>query len=273
MKKHLPLLLLAALFLPACKESRHIPDPRSAANDFLQKIGESRFQDAYESTAFAFRAQTNFRSFQATAKDLGLSTGTVSCRWLSDERREREAKLSGELTSAQGKSVPVRLTLILERNAWRVFALRTPTSNGNREADPFSLLGKGDSFESSANHEVPSLKVLQNLTATHLLLLNEATQKNDFREFYNKVSLAWQSQLTLKQLTDAFRPYVERKPDISSIAHLEPVFDVPAEIDSEGFLTLRGHYETQPYRTSFALRFIFEFPYWKLHGIQVQIQG
>ena len=272
MKKHFPIALAILFLLSACHVSRHLPGPRSAANDFLQKIGEGRFQAAYESTAFAFQAQTNFRSFQAIARDLGMNGGTISCKWVSDERKERDVKLAGELVSANGTIVPVRLTLIQERNTWRVFALRTPSPIGNGEENRFSLLGKGDAFNNSANHEVPSPKVLQDLTQSHLLLFNAAAQKNNFDSFYNKVSLAWQNRLTTKQLKDAFRPFIDSKADISNIKSLQPVFDQPPEVNSEGILTLAGHYETQPYRTLFALQFTFEFPYWKLYGIKVQIQ-
>ncbi|MCX6966923.1 MAG: hypothetical protein NTZ46_03930 [Verrucomicrobia bacterium] len=275
MRKDFPLVWIIAfsLLLAACKAPQQMPDPHSAANDFLQKIGESRFQEAYESTAFAFQAQTTFRNFQATAKDLGLSSGTVFCTWLKDERQERDVRLSGEFISASGKTVPVNLTLIQERNAWRVFALRTPTQIGNKEEDRFSLLGKGDGFNSSANHELPSPEALQNLTKSSLLLFNEAAQKGDFNEFYSKVALAWQNNLTVKQLKAAFAPFTDSKVDISEIKQLNPVWDTPPEINSEGILNVAGHYATKPYRTFFALQYIFEFPYWKLYGIQVQIKA
>jgi len=276
MRKHLPLVLLLgfALLLAACGKSRHISSPQSAANDFLQMIGESRFQEAYASTAFAFKAQTDFRSFQATARELGLSTGTIACKWVNVEPKHRETQLTGELLSANGATIPLRLTLTQERGEWRIFALLTP-SQGRRqkEEDRFSSMGKGDSFNSSANHEIPPLKTLRNLTLSSLLLLNDAARQSDFSDFYSKVSLSWQNQLTLNQLKEAFQPFTDSRADISGIQKLQPIFDVPPTVDTEGILNLVGHYETKPYRTTFALRFIYEFPYWKLYGINVQLQG
>ena len=274
MKKVLPLLLLIAVafVVTACKQHGQTPSPQSAADDFFQKISEARFQEAYDSTAFGFQAQTDFSSFQATAKELGLSTGTIARNWLSEQRAAEDVQLTGELLSATGSKVPVRLTLIRERKAWRVFALHTPTENGRKEEDIFSLVGKGSSFNSSANHALPSLKNLQILTARSLILFNRAAQQGDFADFYNNVSLLWQSQLTVTQLRQAFQPFIDSKADISAIQKLQPVFDVPPEISSEGILTLDGHYETTPHQVSFSLRFIFEFPCWKLYGIKVQTQ-
>jgi len=275
MKKYSPstfILVAVALLLAGC--TKHpVHNPRKAATEFLQKIGESRFQEAYDNTAFAFRAQTNFRSFQATAKELGLNAGTVSCNWRSEEIKDRDVKLTGELMSANGTTVPVRLTLIEERGEWRVFALRTPRERGNQEDDHFSLLGKGGSFNSSANHALPSPKILNDLTLSSLLLFNDAVLQRSFGEFYSKVSLAWQNQLTTTQLKQAFQPFIDAKVDLSDIQKLQPVFDTPPEITSEGILNIIGHYDTKPVRTFFSLKFIYEFPYWKLYGIEVKIRS
>ena len=275
MKKYSPrtlVLVAVALLMVACTKQPTL-DPRSAATEFFQTIGESRFQEAYDSTAFAFRAQTNFRSFQATAKELGLNAGTVSCNWQSEEIKDRDVKLSGELLSTDGTTVPVRLTLIEERGAWRVFALRTPRERGNQDDDRFSLLGKGASFNSAANHALPSPKVLNDLTLSSLMLFNDAVLQRSFGEFYSKVSLAWQNQLTTTQLKQAFQPFIDAKVDLSDIQKLQPVFDTPPEITSEGILNIIGHYDTKPVRTFFSLKFIYEFPYWKLYGIEVKIRS
>ena len=274
MKKYLSLarVLAVALLLVACN-ARPIPVPRSAATDFLQKIGESRFQDAYGSTTFAFQAQTNFRNFQATARELGLSTGTVSCKWLNEVRRDRDVRLTGEVMSAKGTATLVSLTMIHERGAWRVFALRTPRESGNKEEDRFSLVGKGFSFNSSANPEVPSPKILNSLTLNSLTLFNNAIQQRSFGEFYSKVSHEWQNHLTTSQLKRAFQPFIDSNVNLSEIQKLQPVYDTPPEITAEGILSLVGHYDTKPYRSSFSLRFIYEFPYWKIYGIEVHIQN
>ena len=81
--------LAAILGLAGCDDSPRSDSPRHAANEFFLEIGESHFQRAYDSTAFAFQAQTTFKNFQATARELGLSAGTVACNWTKVESGDK----------------------------------------------------------------------------------------------------------------------------------------------------------------------------------------
>ena len=45
------------------------------------------------------------------------------------------------------------------------------------------------------------------------------------------------------------------------------------KIGSDGVLVVKGYYETKPYRTTFMLRFIYELPYWRLYGVEVQLEN
>ncbi|MEI8233695.1 MAG: hypothetical protein WCH57_03305 [Verrucomicrobiota bacterium] len=263
--------LAVLLGLAGCDDSPHSDSPTHAANEFFLEIGESNFQRAYDNAAFAFQAQTTFKNFRATARELGLSAGTVACNWTKEETKDRDVKLTGEVMAANGTAVPVILTVIQERGSWRVFSLRTPGESGDKEEDRFSLLGKGASFNRLANREIPSQKVLRQLVLDNLLLFNSAIQKRSFAEFYSNVALAWQTQLTETQLGEAFKPFIDAKVDISGIHNLELIFDAPPEITAEGILLLRGHFNTAPCHTVFALRFAYEFPYWKLYGVEIQI--
>jgi hypothetical protein len=273
-----PVGFLTALFavllgLAGCDDSPYSDSPRHAGNEFFLEIGESHFQKAYDNTAFAFQAQTTFKNFEAITREMGLSAGTVSCNWTKEEAMDREVKLTGDITAANGATIPAILTVIRERGSWRVFSMHIPGQSGNKDADPFTLLGKGASFSQLANREIPSEAALNKLALDNLLLFNSAIQKRSFGEFYSKVALAWQAQLTETQLKQAFQPFIDGKVNISGIRTLTPVFDVPPEINTEGILLLKGHYDTTPYSTFFVLRFSYEFPFWKLYGVEVQIHG
>lgn len=264
-------LLAVLILLGGCHKSRLVKAPQQEARDFFQKLSESRFQEAYDSTAFSFQAQTNFKSFQATARELGLTTGTVVCDWTKEETSEREVKLTGEILAAAGTKVPMIVTLVKERGAWRIFSVRNPGDNGKKENDRFSLVGKGSAFNRSVNQEVPALPVLHRLTLESLVLFNEAVTQGNFGDFYNQVSAAWQNQLTVGQLKRAFQPFVDAKVNLRDIQGMQPVYDVAPEINTNGILLLKGHYETKPYRAFFVLQYMYEFPYWKLYGLEVQI--
>ncbi len=265
------LALFLCLWMAACG-SRRLPSVRQAADEFFLEIGENRLDEAYESTAFSFRARSSFKNFQAIAKELGLATGTVACNWTKEEIKDNDVKLTGEVMTASGTGIAVSVTFIEERGAWRVFSLLTPNESGKKEEDRFSLMGKGDAFIRSVNQEVPNEERLQEMVERSLTLFGNAIHTQNFHEFYTNVSQAWQNQLTEKQLKSAFQPFIDAKVTID-IKSSKPIFDKPPEINSEGLLVLLGHYDTKPYATTFRLRFIHEFPFWKLYGLEVQLRN
>lgn len=265
------LALLLCLGMAACNSSRHLPPARQSADEFFLKIGESRLQEAYNNTTFSFQAQSSFKNFQAIARDLGLTAGTVACNWTQEETKGADVKLSGDIMTASGTTVAISVTFIQERGAWRVYSLLTP-NGGKKEEDRFSLLGKGDAFTRSVNLEMPNKQRIQEIVERSLILFGNAIKTHDFHEFYTKVSLTWQKQLTEKQLKTAFQPFIDAKVDIN-IKDYTPVFDTPPEINSEGLLVLVGHYDTKPYVTTFRLRLTYEFPQWKLYGLEVQLKN
>ena len=267
-----PLLaLFLSLGMVACTP-HHLPPARQAANEFFLEIGENRLQKAYDNTTFSFQAQSSFKSFQAIAKELGLTAGTVSCTWAKEEPKGDDIKLTGEVMTASGTTVAISVTFLQERGAWRLYSLLTPNHNGKKEEDRFSLLGKGDAFTRSVNQEMPNEQRLQVIVDHSVTLFGNAIRTRDFHEFYSKVSLEWQKQLTEKKLQGAFQPFIDAKVDIN-IKGLQPVFDKPPEINSEGLLVLIGHYDTKPYVTTFRLRLTYEFPQWKLYGVEVQLRN
>ena len=241
------------------------------ANEFLTQIGSDKVQEAYDSTAFAFQAGQTFRSFQASVKDLGL-TQTSQVRWKQPESKDKEVDLAGDVVVGTGKTLPVTLKLIEERGQWRVFGLVTPKPDDPSRKTQFSLVGKGAAFNAADNHEVPAPAVLQRLVEESLIQFNEAIQKKNFEDFYNYVSLAWQGQLTPKRLQSAFQPFIDNAVNVGSVRSLIPTFDSPPEVNSEGLLILSGHYQSNPYKIYFDLRFTYEFPHWKLFGVDVQLR-
>lgn len=267
------LALASVLALGGCGRSHPAGSPRLEANDFFQKLGESRIGDAYKETAFSFQTQTSLKNFGAAARELGLTGGgTVICNWNKEESpAPDEVKLIGDISGKGGVNVPVVVTLIQERGTWRVYAVRKPGEHGKKEVDYFSLLGKGAELQAGAQ-EVPSAKVNQRLVLESMALFNDALQQQNFSDFYSQVSEAWQNQLTVGQLKQSFQPFIDAKVNLSDVQKMEPIFDAPPEINSDGILFLKGHCEAKPYQIYFVFRYVYEFPYWKLYGMEVQIR-
>lgn len=259
----------AALLLGGCSPKS---DPLSAAKQFFAEVDADRPDAAYASAAFGFRAEQSEKVFAQTIRELGLDE-VASAEWSPPEITGREARVPVIVQTKSGGAHSFVVTLVEESGVWRVYALRSPKGESSRRMDNrFSLVGKGAAFTDALSHPVPDDKEVRALIGETLLLFNDAIQQKSFAEFYERVSLAWQKQLTQGQLQRAFQPFIDKEVDLGGIRSVEVVIDQPPTINTEGLLLVSGHYPTSPYKVFFALKFVYELPRWKLFGIDVNLQ-
>lgn len=266
---HYLLTLGVLALLAGCSKE---PDPIQSANEFFADISKGKIDEAYNSAAFAFKASSTPKTFEATARDLGLTAKTVSCTWKETTIHDNEAKLTGAVVSANGANIPVSVTFIQERGLWRLFALHTPKDHGSPAfgaTNVFTTVGKGISFNTAATRELPPESVIQRLVEDSLVQFNDAIQRRTFADFYNNISYSWQQQLTLHRLERAFQPFIDKQVNLGPLRGAIPIFDTPPAIDSDGLLVVIGHYPPMPHIVTFSLRYTYELPKWKLLGIDV----
>lgn len=273
-KAFFPLWVFLLLFSELVGGCSRQQSPINAANAFFVSVSRGDFQQAYDSTAFAFQAGQSLQSFQATVQDVGFVGGAAATHWTQTQVTGDEAKLGGTVKGVDA-SIAVQITLIRERGQWRLFALHIPTTGKPGDAplaqNRFTLVGKGASFSNAVNRPPPSDEVSRQLVEDTLVMFNDAVQRRSFVEFYSGVSYSWQRQLTLHQLQTAFQPFIDAEANLGPLRSLTAVFDEAPHINSDGVLVLNGHYPPHPYTVYFALRYIYELPHWKLFGIDVRL--
>lgn len=248
------------------------PDPAATATEFFERIGKGEAEKAYESAAFGFQAQQTAKVFQQAARELGLMD-FASAKWDSTEIADDTAKVRGEVSTKAGKKIPIVITLNKERGRWRIFSMKSPRDvQTGRVINPFSLVGKGAAFRDPLSQPMPDEKALQELARETLLLFSDAIRQKSFADFYSKVAVSWQRQLTEGQLQRAFQPFIEREVDLSGVKELQAKFNPPPYIATDGLLVLTGEYATSPHKTVFSLKYIYELPKWRLFGIDVNLQ-
>lgn len=266
-------LAVVAIFAAGLSGCSREEDPVAAANTFFQQIGRGQLQEAYESAAFSFQAQQSLKAFEVNAKELGL-TQFVSATWEEQVAEERSVRLEGEIARKDGTRSPLIVTLSRESGSWRVYSIRTPRSlETGFSNNLFGAVGKTTSFTENIDRPVPDEKTAREMTLQTMLRFNEAVQQKSFADFYENVSKAWRDQLTVGQLNRAFQPFIDKEVNISGIRDVEPVFDAPPQVNTDGLLVISGHYPTRPYRVIFSLKFIYELPKWELFGIDVQLRA
>jgi hypothetical protein len=120
--------------------------------------------------------------------------------------------------------------------------------------------------------KVPGDVELKAMTLETLLDFNKSVQAEDFSSFYDTISKLWQEQTSPDKLKALFKDFIDKEVDISPIKKVEPVFNKPAEIDSDGVLLVSGYYPTTPKRVVFQLKYLTEKSEWKLVGIKIDVQ-
>jgi hypothetical protein len=121
----------------------------------------------------------------------------------------------------------------------------------------------------AATPKVPGETELKSMTLETLLAFNKGVQAKDFTAFYKDIAKLWQEQTSAEKLQALFQDFIDKELDISPIKKLEPVFNKPAEINSDGVLVINGYYPTTPKRVVFRLQYLQEEGDWKLVGIKL----
>jgi hypothetical protein len=292
-----PLLVVAATLtlLTSCGKA---PTPADAAKTFFDQVAAGQAAEAYANSAFSFRAQQSETFFTSTLKELGL-TSIVSAKYGAPEMEDaRTAKVRADFTTQDGKTVPLVVTLSHEDGTWRVFALKSPRDlRTGLVENRFSVVGRLPDFVDAVDRQpAPDEAAVKALVLDALLRFNAAVQEKSFLEFFEKTSLAWQDQLVTgevlpgtprtmrKALTEvqkeigasklqrAFQPFIDQQINLAAIKDIEPKFDGPARVTTDGLLVVSGEFPSKPYRVLFHLKFMYELPKWKVFGLDVTMR-
>ncbi len=263
-------LLIFTLLLPLAGCAKKA-DPLTSAQTFFNQVATGHADDAYQSSSFGFQAQRSATVFNAAVKDMGL-TDFASADWDKPERDGHTATIGVKIKTHSGAEIPLIVTLIDQTGAWRVFSLKSPPSQDTGLSENrFSLVGKVPSFADAVTKPMPPENEIRELVRENLLRFNEAIASQSFDSFYDSVATHWQDQLTKGQLQRAFQPFIDHKVDLGEVAKLDPIFDPPPAINSDGLLVVSGHYVGETHKIVFALKYIYELPSWKLFGIDVNL--
>lgn len=269
MKRAAAVVAIALLSLSGCGRKA---GPEEAVKTFFDDLAAGRTKDAYESAAFGFQAQQSFQRFDTTVREMGLGN-LASVTWGAPEVSGRSAKVHGEFSPKAGPKFALVVTLNDESGSWRVYALKSPRDmQTGLVQNSFGAMGKAPDFVEAVNRQpAPDEATVRQLATDAMTQFNEAVREKSFAEFYTKTAHAWQSQITEQRLQRAFQGFIDQQVELRGIRDVEPVFDGPAQVSTEGLLLVSGQYPLKPYRVVFSLKFTYELPTWRLFGIDVSL--
>ena len=215
--------------------------------------------------------QQSYPSFAASVSNLGFQD-LVSVNWTREDVTAKRASLEGELANRDGAKFAVIVTLVRESGAWKVYSFRLPGRAATAIADnPFSLMGRATAFNDASNRNLPTTNEVVTLVRETMQQFDTAVKQKNFANFYQYISVAWQSQLSEKRLQRAFQPFIDAGIDLRETQTLDPVFDREPQIDASGLLVINGSFPTQPYKLVFSLKYTYELPKWRLFGLNLNV--
>jgi len=118
---------------------------------------------------------------------------------------------------------------------------------------------------------LPSSMQQEVLIKETLLTFNDANVTDNYTVLNAKLSKPFRDQFPPEKLAAGFKGFSDHHIDISGIAALPPISEGEAEIDSEGVLKLRGHFDTTPKKVKYDLGFIRSEGQWKAVKLTINI--
>ena len=123
--------------------------------------------------------------------------------------------------------------------------------------------------EKPAVGPLPSDEKCNAIVRGSLMAFNQAIQEKSFAAFHKECSAPYREQISVDKLNEIFKEFMDKGIDISFIEKIEPVFDAPPQVDSDGVLMLSGAYAGKP-SVAFKLKYVFEDDQWKIIGVDVK---
>ena len=221
--------------------------------EFFSAIKQNNYSKAYQYTSKEYRAHTTQEQLELYFKATSM-TNYLDASWEEENKGGEHGSIGGIIKASDGGEIPVVLKFIKEDGEWKIL----------------SLLKEGEGFNVQNNiNSIPNDEELKKLVKMNITRLSEAIKNNDFSNFYDHISILWQSQVTKDKLKSIFKKFIDNKVELSDLQSLEPILIQKPRLIEERTLQVKGIYKSNLRRTSFEMLFIFEKQNWKLIGINI----
>jgi opacity protein-like surface antigen len=117
---------------------------------------------------------------------------------------------------------------------------------------------------------LPTPVVEEVMVKTSLLTLNDANLTGNYAVMYAKMAKPFRDKFTADTLKQAFKAFAGKHVDIIAAKPIVPTS--AAKFGSNGWLMLRGYFDTAPSRLNYELDFAVSEGEWKLIAIDVKVR-
>lgn len=111
------------------------------------------------------------------------------------------------------------------------------------------------------------MKQLVNATMRDFM---HAVNTQDFTDFYESIAALWKVQTTKEAFAAGFKSFIGQQFDVAALQDASPTFSPAPKITDGIVLNMTGSYPLPASMFMFRLRYVYEYPAWKLIGINIQ---
>ena len=117
---------------------------------------------------------------------------------------------------------------------------------------------------------LPRDDVIEAMLKSALMVFNDANLTGNYGVFHARFHSLFRTQKSAADLANIFVGFRTSRIDLAPLLVHRPIYIVAPEIDGEGHLSLKGYFETRPWRTNFELGWRRDGNAWMLWKINVQ---
>jgi hypothetical protein len=224
------------------------------ADGFFRAMKAGDLPGARQYLAEDFLASTSDEDLRRFIESSALAN-YESASWSSRSIENSRGKLSGTVNTASGGSVPMDISLVREKGAWKILALSKPSAG---------LLGD---TTLNAPNSADQTRLVRQTTSRFA----DAVTREDFTQFRHSSAALWQRQITAEKLAEGFKGFAPAAAELQSLANAEPQIDT-AKFDDDGAYTIAGGYPVSGGKFQFRYRYLYEGTDWKLVGINADLR-
>lgn len=231
-----------------------------SANAFFDASGRGDMMAAREQLSTDFKAATDAAALERFLADNGLLRVTDTT-WNNRKISGGRGELSGSVHTDAGSTVPLTLVMVEENEVWKIHAIQ-------KVAPGFGSVSE----DATAAPAVPATAQQVALVKRSMHDFAVSLDEGHMTHFYGTLSSLFREQTSVEALNEAFAPFYENEIGLLGLDGLDPLLADDASIDSDGVLTLNGHYASQPNEVVFTHRYVYEGTDWALLGINVSFR-
>jgi hypothetical protein len=232
--------------------------------------------DEEASTSFAADTPKVFALFKTNGAEEGDKIRAV---WIAEDVGDAapaNSKIDEKTLTLQGDTDDGDFSLKKPTKGWPAGKYRVDIYVNDEVATTIKFAIQGNvkrEQEAKESSAIPDEAQLKSMTENAIVSFGEGVKEENFSQFYTAIADAWQKQTSPEKLAAAFKDFFDKEIDLpAAIKEIEPIFNQPATINSEGVLVTKGYYPTTPNRVVFQLKYLQEEDDWKLAGIDVKLK-